>query len=74
MGDSASSHVGGRPRGALDADRLRYITAVRRSAEQFHIPWSVWEYSNSYGMSVILPKGPAIPDAALLKALGLMRS
>ena len=60
--------------GALDADRLRYITAVRRSAEQFHIPWSVWEYSNSYGMSVILPKGPAIPDAALLKALGLMRS
>ena len=59
--------------GAFDADRLRYISAVRRLAEQFHIPWSVWEFSNPYGMSVILPAGPAIPDGELLRALALMR-
>jgi len=57
--------------GAFDADRLRYVTAVREAAEQRHIPWSIWEYSNPYGMSVILPRGPAIADAGLLGALGL---
>lgn len=60
--------------GAFDADRLRYITAVRTLAEQYHIPWSIWEYSNPYGMSLIQPEGPAVPDGALLKALGLKRS
>lgn len=60
--------------GAFDADRLRYIAAVRRLAEQFHIPWSIWEYSNPYGMSLIQPEGLAVPDGALLKALGLKRS
>ncbi|WP_454856615.1 glycoside hydrolase family 5 protein [Rhizobium binxianense] len=57
--------------GAFDVDRLRYMTALRQEADRFHIPWSVWEYSNPYGMSLILPKGPAIADQALLKALGL---
>jgi hypothetical protein len=57
--------------GAFDADRLRYITALRNEAERNGIPWSIWEYSNPYGMSVILPKGPAVPDPELLKALGL---
>lgn len=60
--------------GAFDADRLRYVAAVRQEAEKFGIPWSLWEYSNPYGMSLIVPVGPALPDAALLKALGLMRS
>lgn len=58
-------------RGAFDADRLRYMTAVRQLAEQFGIPWSVWEYSNPHGMSVILPSGPAVPDVKLLDALAL---
>ncbi|GGB07304.1 glycosyl hydrolase family 5 [Brucella endophytica] len=57
--------------GAPEADRSRYITAARTLAEQFHIPWSVWEYSNPYGMTLIQPTGPAVPDDALLKALGL---
>ncbi len=60
--------------GASDADRLRYISAVRQLAERSRIPWSVWEYSNAYGMSVIRPSGPAMPDGELLKALALMRS
>lgn len=57
--------------GAFAADRLRYLEAVRRKAEEHGIPWSVWEYSNRWGMSIILPTGPAIPDTAMLKALGL---
>ncbi|CCV07346.1 putative Glycoside hydrolase family 5 [Mesorhizobium metallidurans STM 2683] len=57
--------------GALDADRLRYLTAVRRQAERFAIPWSVWEFSNPYGMTLILPDGPAVPDPEMLQALGL---
>lgn len=57
--------------GAPDADRLRYLSAVRREAERFAIPWSVWEFSNPYGMTVILPDGPAVPDPEMLQALGL---
>jgi hypothetical protein len=57
--------------GASDADRLCYMTALRQEADRLGIPWSVWEYSNPYGMSLILPKGPAVADRALLKALGL---
>ena len=57
--------------GAFDADRLRYMTALRETAERFAIPWSVWEYANPHGMSVIEPKGPAVPDPGLMRALGL---
>ncbi|GHD21878.1 glycosyl hydrolase family 5 [Tianweitania populi] len=59
--------------GADDADRIRYLTAVRRSAEKAGIPWSIWEYANTYGMSVIVPKENAVPDMNMLGALGLMR-
>jgi endoglucanase len=57
--------------GAFNADRLRYLTAVRMEAERYGMPWSIWEYSNPYGMSVILPVGPAVPDTEMLQALGL---
>ena len=57
--------------GAFDADRLRYLETLRKTAEGYGIPWSVWEFSNPYGMSVIVPKGPAMPDIKMLKALGL---
>jgi hypothetical protein len=57
--------------GAFDADRLRYLETLRTIADGYAIPWSVWEFSNPYGMSVIAPKGPALPDLAMLKALGL---
>lgn len=58
-------------RGAFDGDRLRYLAALRTEAERFHIPWAIWEYSNPYGMSVIVDRGPALPDGALLGVLGL---
>ncbi|OEO28890.1 glycoside hydrolase family 5 [Devosia insulae DS-56] len=57
--------------GAFNADRLRYLTAVRAAAEANGIPWAIWEYANPYGMSVIAPSGPAVPDREMLGALGL---
>jgi hypothetical protein len=58
-------------KGAFEADRSRYMTAVRQAAEQRGIPWSAWEFSNPFGMSLIKRDGPAVPDEALLAALGL---
>lgn len=58
--------------GAFDADRLRYLTAVRQLAERYGMPWSIWEFTNPDGMTVIQPTGPALPDRDLLKALGLV--
>ena len=57
--------------GAFDADRLRYLGALREIADRHGIPWSIWEYSNPYGMSLIVPEGPAGPDLPLLGVLGL---
>lgn len=57
--------------GAFNADRLRYLEAVRTAAETHNIPWAIWEYANPYGMSVIAPSGPALPDRDLLRAIGL---
>ena len=56
--------------GAYDADRLHYLRTVRETAESYRIPWSIWEYSNPYGMTVIEPEGPAVPDMQLLQAIG----
>ena len=57
--------------GAFNADRLRYLTAVRRLAERFAIPWSMWEFSNPYGMTLIEQDEPAATDKEMLRALGL---
>lgn len=59
--------------GANNNDRLRYLSTLRGEAESLAIPWGIWEYSNPYGMSVILPEGPADADAAMLAALGLLQ-
>jgi endoglucanase len=60
--------------GAYNQDRLRYLAAVRQEAEKHGFPWAIWEYSNPYGMSVIVPNGPAVPDTDLLQVLGLAAS
>jgi hypothetical protein len=57
--------------GAFNTDRLRYLAAVRQAAESHGMPWAIWEYANPYGMSVIAPSGPAVPDREMLGALGL---
>ncbi|HTM76223.1 MAG TPA: cellulase family glycosylhydrolase [Devosia sp.] len=59
--------------GALRADRDRYLTAARTLAESYGMAWSYWEYSNPFGMTFILPEGPAIADKTLYQPLGLPR-
>jgi endoglucanase len=61
-------------RGAHDADRMRYLSAVVALAERHGMAWSFWEYANPYGMSFIHPEGPALPDLSVIDALGLQRS
>ena len=58
-------------KGARNEDRLRYLGAVRAEADRYGIPWAIWEYSNPYGMSLILPDGAANPDPDLIDILGL---
>ena len=57
--------------GAYDTDRLRYLRTARETAEEHDIGWSVWEYANPHGMTLIQPRGPAVPDTNMLQALGL---
>ncbi|MET3898851.1 endoglucanase [Devosia sp. UYZn731] len=57
--------------GALPEDRNRYITDARSLAESYGMAWAYWEYANPYGMTFIVPTGPAVPDETLLAPLGL---
>ncbi len=59
--------------GALREDRDRYITAARSLAETYGMAWAFWEYANPYGMTFILPDGPAaVADETLYEPLGLI--
>lgn len=57
--------------GALDADRYRWLDAVRREAEALGAAWAYWEYSNPHGMSLTTVDQSRRPDTVALKALGL---
>lgn len=58
--------------GALPEDRNRYLQAARELAESYGMAWAYWEYANPYGMTFIVPDGPAaLPDTTLLAPLGL---
>ena len=46
-----------------------YETALHFEARG--MGWSMWEYSNPHGFSLISPEGAAIPEQGALKALGL---
>jgi endoglucanase len=63
----ATDHRGG----ALDADRYRWLSAVRREAEALGAPWAYWEYSNPHGMSLTTADESRRPDIVVLEALGL---
>ena len=60
------------------AERPSPVAAVEKEswaaqlAERYGMPWSIWEFTNPDGMTVIQPTGPALPDRDLLKALGLV--
>jgi hypothetical protein len=57
--------------GAWPDDRNRYITDARTLAEGYGMGWAYWEYANPYGMTFIVPTGPAVADQTLLAPLGL---
>jgi len=57
--------------GALDADRFRWLDAVRREAEALGAAWAYWEYSNPHGMSLMTADANRRPDIVVLEALGL---
>jgi endoglucanase len=57
--------------GAAEADRLRWLSAVRQQAEKHGIGWAYWEYSNIHGMSLTTPGARREFDPVALQALGL---
>jgi endoglucanase len=57
--------------GADDADRLRWLSFVRKQAEKYGIGWSFWEYSNPHGMSLTTDTRTRAFDPVVLEALGL---
>jgi endoglucanase len=57
--------------GALDADRYRWLSAVRHEAEALGAAWAYWEYSNPHGMSLTTADTSRRADPIALKALGL---
>jgi hypothetical protein len=71
MGEFGVMAAAPRRGGANDADRLRWLTAVRREAEKHAIAWAYWEYSNVHGMSLTSPASRREFDPIALQALGL---
>jgi endoglucanase len=57
--------------GAFDADRFRWLDAVRKEADALGAAWAYWEYSNPSGMSLTSPDASRRADPVALKALGL---
>lgn len=49
-------------------DRLRWLTTVRRSAEQVCVGWTHWDYADAFGF-VHRVGDNEIPDQAVLRAL-----
>jgi hypothetical protein len=57
--------------GALDADRFRWLSAVRCEAEALGAAWTYSEHSNREGMSPTSDDKLRRPDPLALRALGL---
>ena len=52
--------------------RARWIEDVRSALEQNHIGWTMWDYRGGFGV-VTKTNGTTVPDADILRALGLQR-
>jgi hypothetical protein len=55
---------------ALPADRARWIADMRRTMEDDGIGWDMWDYRGGFAL-VDEKDGVAVPDPAIVKALGL---
>jgi hypothetical protein len=57
-------------RQANPQDRNGWIKDVRTSLEQHNIGWTMWDYSDNFGVA-IKKDGKAVMDAETVKALGM---
>jgi hypothetical protein len=71
LGEFGVTAPHGKSGGASDADRYRWLNAVRKEAEALNVAWAYWEYSNPYGMSLTSADDARRPDPVAVKALGL---
>jgi endoglucanase len=71
LGEFSVMAANDRRGGALDADRYRWLSAVRHEAEALGAAWAYWEYSNPHGMSLTTADRSRRVDPIALKALGL---
>jgi aryl-phospho-beta-D-glucosidase BglC (GH1 family) len=51
--------------------RVRYLHDVRSAAEKFGFGWAMWDYAGGFGVVTRDVGKPAVPQRAVLKALGL---
>lgn len=51
-------------------DRATWISDVRTALEKYGMGWTMWDYSGGFGV-VVKENGKAVPDEAILHALGL---
>jgi endoglucanase len=51
-------------------DRAAWISDLRTTLEKYEMGWTMWDYSGGFGV-VTKQNGKAVPDEAILHALGL---
>lgn len=56
---------------APPVDRARWITDMRQAFETNHIGWAMWDFQTNFGLVTKPNGGPAIPNPAIVRALGL---
>src|SRR5579875_2218153 len=56
---------------APPADRAHWIHDMRVTLEKYHIGWNMWDYQANFGLVDKPDNGTAVPDPAIVDALGL---
>ena len=74
MGEFGVIAATNRRAGAEPADRLRWLSFVRKQAESYDIGWAYWEYNNVHGMSLTTNTKSREFDPVAIRALGLERN
>ncbi len=71
LGEFGVNRTVGSYAGALDQDRLRWLSTVRTAAENNGFGWALWQYSCPCGMTLANEWPAKNLDAVTLNALGL---
>ena len=56
---------------APPAARAQWLHDMRVAFEKYNIGWNMWDYQDNFGLVTKQNGGAAVPDAALVEALGL---